>query len=146
MITVTDHASSFGAAADSYERGRPPYPEEAIDWLLPGGKPRVLDLGAGTGKLTRLIRARGADVVAVDPSEGMLAQLRRVLPGVPAHLGSAESIPLPDHSVDVVLVAQAWHWVDADRALPEIAPAIVSTARSLWRISQEPLEPTDVEP
>ncbi|MFI5938450.1 class I SAM-dependent methyltransferase [Actinoplanes sp. NPDC051494] len=115
------HAHSFGPAAGAYERGRPPYPPEALDWLLPPGSPRVLDLGAGTGKLTRQIAARGLAVTAVDPSEGMLGELRRVLPGVPAYTGTAETIPLPDASVDAVVVAQAWHWVDPARAVPEVA-------------------------
>ncbi|MEV6303519.1 class I SAM-dependent methyltransferase [Actinoplanes sp. NPDC051861] len=136
---MNDHASSFGAAAEEYERGRPPYPQEALDWLLPGGEPRVLDLGAGTGKLTRQIRDRGLDVVAVDPSAGMLGELRRVLPGVPAHLGDAENIPLPDRSVDLVLVAQAWHWVDAARALPEIARVLTPGGRLglIWNVRDE---------
>ncbi|MFC7535209.1 class I SAM-dependent methyltransferase [Actinoplanes sp. GCM10030250] len=139
MITVNEHASSFGAAADAYERGRPPYPSEALDWLLPPGEPRVLDLGAGTGKLTRQVRDRGLDVVAVDPSPGMLTELNRVVPGVPGHLGSAESIPLPDRSVDVVLVAQAWHWVDAARALPEIARVLTPGGRLglIWNVRDE---------
>ncbi|WP_328470480.1 class I SAM-dependent methyltransferase [Actinoplanes sp. NBC_00393] len=139
MITVNEHASSFGAAADAYERGRPPYPEEALDWLLPSGRPRVLDLGAGTGKLTRQIRDRGLDVVAVDPSRGMLTELQRVLPDVPAQLGTAESIPLPDNSVDVVLVAQAWHWVDSARALPEICRVLTPGGRLglIWNLRDE---------
>jgi len=74
-------ASSFGAAAAAYEHGRPPYPPEAVDWLLPEGASRVLDLGAGTGKLTRQLRDRGLDVIAVEPSEGMREQLARVVPG-----------------------------------------------------------------
>ena len=118
---VAEHAGSSGADADAVERSRPPYPEEALDWLLPGGEPRVLDLAAGTGRLTRQLRDRGLDVVAVDPSAGMLAELTRQLPGVPAHEGTAEHIPLPPASVDVVLVAQAWHSADPARALPEIA-------------------------
>ena len=139
VIAVNEHASSFGAAAGAYERGRPPYPEKALDWLLPAGSPRVLDLGAGTGKLTRQVRDRGLDVVAVDPSAGMLGELQRVLPEVPAHLGTAESIPLPDHSVDVVLVAQAWHWVDPARALPEIARVLTPGGRLglIWNIRDE---------
>ncbi|MBB2949242.1 SAM-dependent methyltransferase [Actinoplanes lutulentus] len=136
---IDPHAGSFGEAADAYERGRPAYPHKALDWLLPGGEPRVLDLGAGTGKLSRQVRERGLDVVAVDPSDGMLAELRRVLPDVPAMLGSAESIPLPDNAVDVVLVAQAWHWVDPARALPEIARVLTPGGRLglIWNVRDE---------
>ena len=133
------HANSFGPAAHVYERGRPPYPEEALDWLLPPGTPRVLDLGAGTGKLTRQIAARGLEVTAVDPSEGMLGELRRVLPGISAHQGTAEEIPLPDGSADVVLVAQAWHWVDPARAAPEIARVLSPGGRLglLWNVRDD---------
>ena len=84
-------------------------PDEAIDWLLPPGARRVVDLGAGTGKLTRALLDRGLDVVAVEPSAGMRDELARVLPGVTPLAGSAEDIPLANHDVDAVLVAQAWH-------------------------------------
>jgi SAM-dependent methyltransferase len=115
------HARSFGPIAGRYERGRPPYPPAAVDWLLPRTARAVLDLGAGTGKLTRELLRRGLDVTAVDPSGGMLDELRRVLPAVPALTGRAEDIPLPDHCLDAVVVAQAWHWVDPGRAVPEVA-------------------------
>src|SRR6201986_3186482 len=115
------HATSFGAPPAAYERGRPPYPPEALDWLLPPGARRVLDLGAGTGKLTRELAGRGLDVVAVEPLGGMRAELSRVLPDTPVLEGSAEHIPLPDGSVDAVLAAQAWHWVTPERAAPEVA-------------------------
>lgn len=115
------HAASFGTAAEAYERGRPGYPGAALDWLLPPGARQVLDLGAGTGKLTSGLVGRGLDVVAVEPSEPMLDRLRTVVPGARALVGTAEQIPLPDASTDVVLVAQAWHWVDPARAVPEIA-------------------------
>ncbi|MGH7722325.1 MAG: class I SAM-dependent methyltransferase [Candidatus Dormibacteria bacterium] len=117
----TERALSFGSAAAAYERGRPEYPAEAIDWLLPRGARRVLDLGAGTGKLTRQLGERGLDVVAVEPSSGMRDQLARTLPGVTLLAGSAEAIPLESDAVDAVLVAQAWHWVDPVRAVPEVA-------------------------
>lgn len=135
-------ASSFGAAAHIYERGRPPYPPEAVDWLLPPGTPRVVDLGAGTGKLTRELTTRDLPVTAVDPSEGMLAELRRVLPGVPAHLGRAERMPLPDDSADAVLVAQAWHWTDPDRAVPEIARVLSPGGRLglVWNLRDESVD------
>lgn len=119
-----ERSLSFGAQAAAYERGRPSYPPEAIDWLLsgqPGWAARdVLDLGAGTGKLTTRLVERGLNVVAVDPIAEMLEVLRSALPDTPALLGTAEHIPLPEDSVDAVLVAQAWHWFDQDRALAEI--------------------------
>ena len=135
----TRQASSFGAAAAAYERGRPPYPPAAVDWLLPAGASRVLDLGAGTGKLTRQLRDRGLDVIAVEPSGGMREQLARAVPGVPVHAGSAEDIPLAEHSVDAVLVAQAWHWVDRSRAVPEVARVLVPGGRLglVWNIRDE---------
>src|SRR5215471_10171910 len=92
-------ATSFGVAADAYERGRPPYPAGAIDWLVPAHAARVLDLGAGTGKLTRQLRERGLDVIAVEPSAGMRDQLRRAVPGVAALGGTGEQIPLAAGSV-----------------------------------------------
>lgn len=114
-------ATSFGGVADAYERARPGYPADAVSWLTGDQPARVLDLGAGTGKLTRSLVAAGHDVVAVDPSEPMLAQLRTVLPGVDARIGSAERLPLEDASVDVVTAGQAFHWFDPAVALPEIA-------------------------
>jgi SAM-dependent methyltransferase len=143
MDPTTDlHAGSFGVAAAAYERGRPAYPEAALDWLLPSSPARplrILDLGAGTGKLTRQLVARGLDVVAVDPSEGMLDELRRRTPDVEALTGTAESIPLPDASVDVVLVAQAWHWVDPRVAVLEVARVLKPGGRLglLWNCREE---------
>jgi SAM-dependent methyltransferase len=133
------HATSFGPVAARYERGRPPYPSAALDWLLPGGTPRVLDLGAGTGKLTRQIRDRGLEVTAVDPSDGMRAELGRVLPGVPVLAGAAEDIPLSAATVEVVLCAQAWHWVDAGRAVPEVARVLSPGGRLglIWNLRDE---------
>jgi SAM-dependent methyltransferase len=122
-------ANSFGPAADVYERGRPPYPAEALDWLLPAGNPRVIDLGAGTGKLTRQIHDRGLTVTAVDPSPGMLAELARAVPGVTAVEGRAEQIPLPDGCADAVVAAQAWHWVDPAQAVPEVARVLTPGGR-----------------
>ena len=116
-----ERSLSFGEEAAAYERGRPSYPPEAIDWLLPPDARRVLDLGAGTGKLTVRLVERGLDVVAVDPISEMLEVLSQSLPQIPALLGTAEEIPLPDNSVDTVLVAQAWHWFDPQRATQEIA-------------------------
>jgi SAM-dependent methyltransferase len=111
---------SFGAEAAAYERGRPSYPPEAIDWLLPPDASDVLDLGAGTGKLTRSLLETGARVIAVEPGEAMLAELVRVVPGAEAVHGAAEAIPLSAASVDAVTVGQAFHWFRHDEALPEI--------------------------
>jgi SAM-dependent methyltransferase len=114
-------ARSFGAAAGAYERARPTYPDAAVDWLLPAGARTVLDLGAGTGKLTRSLVARGLETIAVEPLAEMRASLAASLPEVRALAGTAEAIPLPDDSVDAITVAQAWHWVDPERATAEAA-------------------------
>lgn len=132
---------SFGSEAAAYERGRPSYPPEAIDWLLPQGARDVLDLGAGTGKLTARLVERGLNVVAVDPIAEMLEVLSTSLPETPALLGTAEEIPLPDNSVDAVLVAQAWHWVDPARAVPEVARVLRPGGRLglVWNVRDERL-------
>jgi SAM-dependent methyltransferase len=130
-------AGSFGAAAAAYEASRPGYPAAALDWLVPDGARRVLDLGAGTGKLTRLLVDRGLEVTAVEPSAGMREQLSLAVPGAAAVLeGSAEDIPLAAASVDAVLVAQAWHWVDPELAVPEVARVLVPGGRLglVWNI------------
>lgn len=115
------HAASFGAVAREYDRGRPGYPPAAIGWVLGDGPRRVLDLGAGTGKLTAALRAAGHDVVAVEPLPEMADALRAAVPGVEVLAGAAEAIPLPDASVDAVVAGQAYHWFDTARAHPEIA-------------------------
>lgn len=116
----TDRAASFDQGAEVYAATRPPYPDEAVDWLLPDAAETVLDLAAGTGKLTTPLVARGLTVHAVEPSEAMLRHLRAALPGVHAHVGTAEQIPLPDNAVDGVVVGQAWHWF-REGAVAEIA-------------------------
>jgi len=113
-------ATSFAEVADAYERGRPGYPGEAVAWLV-GEPPRdVVDLGAGTGKLTRSLVAAGHRVTAVEPLPEMLERLRAAAPEAAAVPGTAEAIPLPEASADVVVSAQAFHWFDHDAALPEI--------------------------
>ena len=113
-------AASFSQVAEEYARARPSYPDRAVDWLLSAAYGRVLELGAGTGKLTEAVIARGHDVVATDPSRPMLSELKASL-HVPAVEASAENLPFRSECYDVVLVAQAFHWFDAERALPEIA-------------------------
>ena len=138
-----ERSLSFGSQAAAYERGRPSYPPEAVDWLLAPTDTwvarDVLDLGAGTGKLTTRLVERGLTVVAVDPIAEMLEMLRTALPDTPALLGSAEQIPLPDNAVDAVLVAQAWHWFDQERAVAEIARVLRPGGRLgvLWNTRDE---------
>ena len=145
MSTPNDRSLSFGSQAAAYERGRPSYPPEAIDWLLaptPDWAARdVLDLGAGTGKLTTRLVERGLNVIAVDPIAEMLELLRSALPETPALLGTAEHIPLPDNAVDAVLVAQAWHWFDPDRAVAEVARVLRPGGRLglVWNVRDDRL-------
>ena len=115
------HAGSFGSVSGDYEAARPTYPAEAVAWLT-GPAPRdVLDLGAGTGKLTEQLVTAGHRVTAVEPSEAMLGALRTRLPSVAAVQGSAEQVPLPDQAFDVVAAAQAWHWFEQPRTTEECA-------------------------
>jgi SAM-dependent methyltransferase len=131
-------ASSFGAAADAYAEHRPDYAPAAVRWALeptPPGR-RVLDLGAGTGKLTGTLVTLGADVIAVEPDPAMLTELRRALPAVRALPGSAEAIPLPASSVDAVLAGNALHWFDMTVAGPEIARVLApgGILAGLWNV------------
>jgi SAM-dependent methyltransferase len=152
-VTVDDRerrGASFGAVAAAYAEHRPDYPEAAVRWCLAPALAsgpdvtalRVLDLGAGTGKLTALLAGLGADVTAVEPHASMLAELHRLLPSVRALPGSAESIPLPDGSVDAVLCGQAMHWFDMPRALPEIARVLTGggVLAGLWNNDDDRVE------
>jgi SAM-dependent methyltransferase len=115
-------ARSFGAVADRYARARPGYPAAAVEWLLEAAPGRdVVDLAAGTGKLTEVLVEIASTVVAVEPDDGMREALAAAVPGVEALAGTAESMPLPDASADAVLVAQAFHWFDSRPACDEIA-------------------------
>ena len=124
MTVHPEAARGFSAGADAYDRGRPSYPVEAIDLIvrelgLAAGR-RALDLGAGTGKFTELLLRSGVEVVAVEPVAEMRAKLAHTLPEVTVLDGTSEAIPLDDHSVDAVVAAQAFHWFDPGRAVPEI--------------------------
>ena len=137
-------AEAFNRASEEYERGRPSYPTEAVSLLVAALRIEpdrtVLDLAAGTGKLTRLLAETGAQIVAVEPAEGMRRRLEEELPGVEALAGTAEAIPLGDESVDAVTVAQAFHWFDGDAALAEIHRVLVPGGRLglVWNGREEP--------
>lgn len=153
-------ASSFGAEAGAYAEHRPDYPDAGVRWALApaleaagragggtdsgtgGGALDVLDLGAGTGKLTASLVALGHRVTAVEPDPGMRAELSRQLPSVSPLAGGAEQIPLPDASVDAVLVGQAFHWFDQPRALPEIARVLRpgGVLAALWNTDDDRVE------
>ncbi|MDP1820403.1 MAG: methyltransferase domain-containing protein [Acidimicrobiales bacterium] len=136
-------ARGFEAGAAAYELARPGYPDEAVAILAgpvgigPGAV--VCDLAAGTGKLTRRLVELQASVMAVEPVPGMRAQLQAVLPAIEVVEGTAEAIPLPDASVEVVTVAQAFHWFDAATALTEIARVLQPGGRVvlLWNERDE---------
>lgn len=136
-------ARGFEAGAASYEAARPGYPDDAVavlrDVIGIGPGKSVLDLAAGTGKLTRRLVELGASVTAVEPVTGMRHQLERVLPDVTALDGTAEDIPADDASYDVVVVAQAFHWFDADSAFAQIARVLKPKGRLalLWNERDE---------
>ena len=118
----------FAAQAVAYDRARPSYPPDAVGWLAAnlriGPGQRIVDLAAGTGKLTALLAGTGARLAAVEPVAAMRERLRAGLPAVPLLAGVAEALPFADGSVDAVVVAQAFHWFDADRALAELARVV----------------------
>jgi ubiquinone/menaquinone biosynthesis C-methylase UbiE len=122
-------ARSFGGVADAYDRGRPTYPREAAVWLTSEQPLTVLELGAGTGKLTEQLLALGHEVHATEPDPKMLAILQRNHPGARVSQAPAEEIPAGDGTYDVVVSAQAFHWFDYDRALPEIARVLKPRGR-----------------
>lgn len=136
---TAEQAASFGAAATEYERSRPSYPDAAVDWIVAAGARAALDVGAGTGKLTRALLERGLEVSAVEPSDGMRRTLEAELPAARALAGIAEALPLADASVDLVTCAQAWHWVDAERATAEAARVLRPGGRlaCVWNLRDD---------
>ncbi|MFJ6151878.1 class I SAM-dependent methyltransferase [Micromonospora profundi] len=140
---MADHtqALSFGMAAADYDRFRPRYPIEAVRWALDGleDSARIVDLGAGTGILTRGVLALGHRVTPVEPDPEMRARLDAATPGSTALAGGAESVPLPDGSADAVVVGQAYHWFDRKRAHAEIARVLRpgGTFAPIWNLRDD---------
>lgn len=142
---MTDRALSFDAVAGQYDAARPGCPPVLFDAVeeLPGRPLRgSLDVGAGTGIATRLPRARGADVTAVEPGPGMAEQLRRTLPDTPLVRGFGDALPIADASVDLVTYAQSWHWTDPARSIPEALRVLrPGGALALWWNVSDPAVP-----
>ena len=126
-------ALSFGAAADLYALARPTYPVAAVRFCLPQDAHTVLDLGAGTGKLTSVLLDLGLDVVAVEPDDAMRSLID---PRATALAGTAEQVPQEVGPVDAVLVGQAWHWFDAEAALASVHRVLRpgGTLGLLWNV------------
>lgn len=134
---------SFGEVAEEYSRWRPSYPEAAVAWLAPTAPARVADVGAGTGKLTELLLARGLEVDSVEPDERMLAVLGRNSPEARRHHSGSTRIPVEDATLDAVLVADAWHWFDPEPTITEVR-RVLKTGGWLglvWNVAAEPIEP-----
>jgi SAM-dependent methyltransferase len=138
---LREQALSFGQAAERYDRIRPTYPPEALRWALDSvsAGSTVVDLGAGTGLLTRVLLGLGYDVVPVEPDAGMRAQLDAATPGTTTREGSAEALPVADGSLDAVVCGQAYHWFDREKAHPELARAIRSGGvfAPIWNLRDE---------
>jgi SAM-dependent methyltransferase len=142
MSSQAERAQSFGAIAEDYDRLRPSPGAEAIAWLLPANCQVVVDVAAGTGKMTRALLKRVPTVYAVEPDDRMRAVLASRSPEVIALAGTGEAIPLPDASADAVYVASAWHWLDPARAFPEISRVLKDGARFgvLWTSRDRDIE------
>jgi ubiquinone/menaquinone biosynthesis C-methylase UbiE len=139
MNDEPDRALSFAGVADAYDRARPSYPREAAEWLTGSAPVSVLELGAGTGKLTDQLLAIGHDVLATDPLEEMLQYLRLRHPDCRTAVAAAEELPVTPRTVDVVVSAQAFHWFDVARALPEIARVLKpeGTLALVWNVRDD---------
>jgi SAM-dependent methyltransferase len=131
-------AGSFGNTALDYERGRAVYPGEAVEWLVDGSG-RVVDLGAGTGKLTGALALHASEVLALEPQLQMLLHLRQAAPSALAACSLAETLPVRSGWADAVVVAQAFHWFDQRRAVPEIRRVLAHRGRVglIWNVRDE---------
>jgi SAM-dependent methyltransferase len=121
MPSAAERSRSFGSIAAEYDRLRPPPAHDAVEWLLPGHRQTLIDIGAGTGLLTRALAQHAEHVIAVEPDERMRHVLHARSPDVEVLAGRGEAIPVPDASADGVFASSAWHWMDPDQAIPEIA-------------------------
>jgi SAM-dependent methyltransferase len=144
-MSASEQAKSFDRAAEEYERGRPGWPPEVLELLPVAADSTVLDIGAGTGKLTRVLAARYAHVIALEPLPEMRAILEQRVPKAEALPGAAEAIPLGDASVDAVFTGQAFHWFANDVAVAEIA-RVLRPGGVLARMWNEPIEPSPLPP
>jgi SAM-dependent methyltransferase len=137
----SERATSFGAIARDYERGRATYPDEAVSWLVAGAR-RVVDLGAGTGKLTAALVSRGLEVLALEPQHAMVRHLRRGAPGALSACSTAEAVPVRPDWAEGVTVAQAFHWFDQERAVPEIRRILAPEGLLglIWNVRDESVE------
>jgi SAM-dependent methyltransferase len=144
-VSASEQAKSFDRVAEAYERGRPGWPPEVLDLLPVPDEATVLDLGAGTGKLTRRLAARYAHVIAVEPLDEMRAILTERVPQAEALPGAAEAIPLHDGAVDAVFIGQAFHWFANDVAVAEIA-RVLRSGGVLARMWNEAADPCPLPP
>jgi len=145
-------AQVFGGYAEDYERLRPGYPDDAVNWLVPLGATRVADVGAGTGKLTSALLARGLQVAAIEPDAEMLAVLTRLHPRAEPYRSGADALPLGPASVDAVFAAQAWHWFPHQQAAEEVRRVLrpggwlgliwnIEEPREAWQVELSRLDP-----
>lgn len=142
-MDANPRATSFGQVAQEYHRWRPSYPAAAVDWLAPSAPARVADVGAGTGKLTELLLARGLVVEVVEPDARMLSVLRRNNPSARLHQSDASHIPVEDAALDAVLVADAFHWFDPEPTLAEVRRVLKPGGwlGLVWNVVAAPVEP-----
>jgi SAM-dependent methyltransferase len=141
-LRETERSRSFGSIARDYDRLRPATPKAAVDWLVGTGIQRAVELGAGTGRFTRILSERIPEIVATEPDPRMREVLSATLPSIPALAGTAEEIPVEDAGVDAVFCANAWHWFDPERAFTEIARVLRPGGRLavFWNTSDGTVE------